>query len=73
MSIKEKNKQSGVNPENKSDNSENEISSKKYVALKTIKITADAVFDLVEGQEIPKEINENLIKSLISSKLIKQL
>lgn len=50
---------------------ENKISFKKYVAIKTIKITANADFDLVEGQEIPKEINEALIKSLVSSNLIK--
>lgn len=48
-----------------------EISLKKYVALKTIKITANRVFNLIEGEEIPKEIDKNFIQSLISSKLIK--
>ena len=44
---------------------------KKFVALKTTKITCNGVFDLIEGKEIPTGINKAFIQSLVNSKLIK--
>ena len=76
MSVKNKNLSSQADDNNfqksESNSESNKISFKKYVALKTIKITADAVFQLVEGQEIPKEMSNALIESLVASNLIKQ-
>lgn len=51
--------------------SANEISFEKYVALTTIKVTCNGIFELVEGQEIPKEISKPFIESLVSTNLIK--
>ncbi len=50
---------------------ETKISSKKYIAVKSIKITCDKEFELIEGEEISKEISKPFIDSLRSSNLIK--
>ena len=47
------------------------IEVKKYVALKTTKVLCNKEFQLIEGEEIPKELNEAFIDSLINSNLIK--
>lgn len=44
---------------------------RKYIAQKTTAIICNGKFELIEGKEIPKGINENFIKSLINSNLIK--
>ena len=47
------------------------VERKKYVALKSMKITCNSEFQLVEGKEIPQGIDKAFIQSLISSNLIK--
>lgn len=45
---------------------------KSYVALKTVKITCNKEFDLVQDTVIPKDIHKSFIESLINSKIIKE-
>lgn len=47
--------------------------SKKRVAIKTQKVYCDKIFELVEGQELPKDFPESFIKSLITNKTIKEV
>lgn len=44
---------------------------KKFIATKTIKVTCNKQFELIEGQEIPKGIDKAFINSLKNSNLIK--
>ncbi len=55
----------------KSDKIESEKFVKKYVALKTIKVTCNTVFNLEKGKEIPEGIDKAFIQSLINSNIIK--
>ncbi len=49
----------------------NKETNKKYIALKTCKVHCNGIFDLKEGQEIPKDIAKPFIQSLITNKTIK--
>lgn len=61
-----------IDEKNISKNSDNsKISLKKYVAIKSTKVTCNGDFELIEGQEIPKEISKPFIDSLLLSNLIK--
>lgn len=47
--------------------------SKKYISLVTAKVHCNKLFDLVEGEQIPKEISKPFIDSLITNKTIKEV
>ena len=45
----------------------------KYVSLITGKVHCNKIFDLVEGEKIPKELDKAFIESLITNKTIKEV
>jgi len=53
--------------------SQEKVKKIKYIATKTKKVYCNKYFDLVEGQEISKELPESFYKSLININLIKKI
>lgn len=60
-------------PEDYKKKLEKKINSKKYIALSTCKVHCNKLFDLIEGEEIPKDLAQPFIQSLITNKTIKEV
>lgn len=44
---------------------------KQFLALKTVKIQCNGIFDLTAGEPVPEGISEPFLNSLLTSNLIK--
>jgi hypothetical protein len=51
----------------------NKSDSKKYIALISTKVFCNKIYELVEGEEIPKDFPKPFIESLITNKTIKEV
>ena len=61
-----------IEKESKKSETKKDISEKKiFIALKSVKITCNGVFELIKDEPIPEGIEEAFIESLINSNLIK--
>lgn len=45
----------------------------EFVALQTMKVYCNKSFDLIKGEKLPKDFPSEFIKSLINSKIIKEV
>jgi len=49
------------------------LNKKKYISLVTGKVHCNKIFDLIEGMEIPKDLAQPFIQSLLTNKTIKEV
>lgn len=49
------------------------LKAKKYIAIATGKVHCNKIFDLIEGEEIPKDLTKPFIQSLLTNKTIKEV
>lgn len=49
------------------------LKAKKYIAIATCRVHCNKLFDLIEGEEIPKDLAKPFIQSLLTNKTIKEV